>query len=191
MGNWLDLVPALLTGSGLTALFNYFINSQKNKKDEFETIVTQWKLDNERLRHEAEECKTNISKINQELDNLRSKLIILENSNFEIPLPMWLQDGNTTILACNKAFEDIFLIPNNKSIHDAVGHMEKEIFPNMPEANILNNLKVIRESVVSYFVEEYPFLNDQLVSFHVIKYPQYVGNVRIGISCIVIPQKWN
>jgi PAS domain-containing protein len=183
-----ELIGGLLGGGLIKALFDYLVGTKKANKDDFETIVQKWQEDNSRLRHENASMETRLTLLASELATLKSKMMLLETSHFDAPIPMWLVDTQNTYIAINKAYEEYFLAPLGKTVDDCIGKTKTEVWPDISPDVIKNNIHVLKSQSISYLTECYDTTTQE--THRVIKYPRFVGNVRIGVAGIVIPQRW-
>lgn len=69
-------------GGVVTQVVNYMISQRKSKRDDFEIIIANWKHDNERLRDENTRLKERLAHLENEVIEMRAKLIWMENRFF-------------------------------------------------------------------------------------------------------------
>jgi hypothetical protein len=69
-------------GGVVTQIINYMVSQRNSKRDDFEIIITNWKQDNERLREENTRLRERLAHLENEVIEMRAKLVWMENRFF-------------------------------------------------------------------------------------------------------------
>lgn len=199
---WIAIITGFFTliGSGL---LSYFIAKRKNRRDDFVTISDLIKEDNSRLRLEIDKIREENNAIRLELDSvkeelieerergtqIRSDLLLLETAHHDLPLPQWLKDENGIMLSLNDAYEDAFLLRQNKTRSDYIGRTDTEFWGlEIGLEHQKNDRIALRKRRATIFHERIEVDGADLSGeFIVLKYPRYKGRVLIGIGGIYFP----
>lgn len=171
-----------VTGAGLSTMVNFLISKKKEDREDFAAIIQLWKDDNNRLRVMEESLKDRIAALEDTINDLKFKLLLLETSHMELPIPMWIKDKKGVMLYVNKEYEKLFLHPMGKTASDYVGKMDSDIWPADVAAKFkFNDLRAHGNTV--YTFEELP-IKDKVYNLFVIKYPRKTGGEVIGVAGI-------
>jgi hypothetical protein len=190
MGDIIALVATLLGGGGVGFYLNYLINNRETDHNEFKLLLQTWQEDNVRLREREVENATEIKKLRDELSNLKTKLAMLEATNFELPLPQWFKDVNGTMLSLNSEYESTILVPKGMSISDYIGRKDEDIFGiDLALEYRKNDMLVMRNRRAGHFEERVTDEYGNEVIYHVFKYPKLSGGVIVGIGGIIVKEK--
>lgn len=172
----------------ITACFTFILNLRNENRTDFREISDTWKIDNERLRKSISDYSLQVNKLNNQVQQLQTKIILLESGQMDLPFPMWLKGVDGTMLALNEAYEHTFLIPRGKNENDYIGRKDEEIWgEKYGKAFFENDLKVMRKKQPLFTIEDVPGLNGKVEKWKIIKYPRYAGRVVIGIGGVAIP----
>lgn len=187
----IHLLGAGLAGGAVGQVLNYAIRSHNSKRDDFATIVKTWQEDNHRLRTENESLRSRLNRIEEEVYDLRSKVILMESAHTDAPLPMWLKDAKGIILSVNKAYEETFLAGMGKTASDYIGYDDYSVWPDdIAAVYRVNDARVIRGKK-PWRGREPVIVNGNKEDYRILKYPRYAGNIFLGIAGIAIPEKWD
>lgn len=173
-----------ITGAGLSTVVNFLISKKKEQRDDFSAIIQLWKDDNTRLRDVEESLKEKIDSLEEMINDLKFKLLLLETTHMELPIPMWVKDEKGVMLHVNSAYEKLFLHPRGKVSSDYVGKKDSDLWP--PDVAAMfreNDLRAHREII--YVHEDVP-VKDKIYNLFVIKYPRKVSGQVVGIAGMAI-----
>lgn len=197
MKQYFNEIILFLTGGGLAAIFNFWREKRKDNADEFKGLLNYMKemlaerdKELEKMHLENTICKEEIMKMREELNELKSKLIVLESAHFDIPFPMWLKSLDCKMISLNTEYENHFLSPIKKRAKDYIGKTDHEFWGMEIGKEYAFNDNLTLKSKNGYWSgkerikigeEEY---TDQ---WTVVKYVRYSGRTPIGIGGIAIP----
>lgn len=174
------LVSALVGGGGVAAWFSYRGNKNKSIADATKELLDRYAQDNEILKKENQQMR-------DRLNSLEVKVVLLEASTQEYPFPVWLKDTDGTILAVNKAYEDMFLLPRGYKSSDCVGKKSESVWP--PEIAVADEDRarwVIRTKSTWDENAELP-INGHTEEWRIIKFPRFSAGIIIGTLGMAIP----
>jgi len=199
-------LPELLTflgGGTVLQLFNMWKEKRVEKREDkiegrndFETLIEQYKEDNLRLREEVAAMRDEIKEMaaeqrkdKQEIHNLSLKLQLMESAHYDLPIPAWLKDTNGTMLSLNAAYEELFIVPLGKKIEDYVGKTDSEFWgEEIGKEYLLNDLKILRQGKSEIVTETVVMANGEKSQWMILKYPRMAGNTKIGIAGIAFKE---
>lgn len=151
-------------------------------------------LDKIKLTKDLTDLETDFKKLEYqhevEIQNLRIRLFVFESSHVNLPLPAWTKDLNGRVLTMNKAYEDSFLIPNNKTIDDYIGFTDIDVWGEEIGKIYQDGDSNALESVKGYWIGKEPInIKGHFISeeWRVLKYVRYEGKKRVGTGGIAIP----
>lgn len=185
----LKLLAAAISGGAVTTLTNYFISRKKEDRTDFERIVATWENDNSRLRKVNEADRAKIDELERKLFDLQNKILLMESSHSDLPLPQWLKDTNGVMLAVNKAFEDYFLLPIGKTAGDYLGNNDFHIWPNDVAERLFANDREVMRRRKPVRHKEIMNLAGHMEEIDVIRYPRFSDRTLIGVAGIALV-KW-
>jgi hypothetical protein len=188
--NYLELVSAAIGGGLVKSLFDYFTSSRSARKDELTEVVRVWQIDNDRLRKENDILRVELIEIQKDLSDLKTKVILLESSHTDAPLPMWLKDISGRMLALNNEYEKTFLTPQGLTSSDYIGKYDDDIWP-MEVANVYKKHDGLALLHDTWRGKEIINVNGKEEEWIIIKYVRYAGKVKIGIAGVAIPPNLN
>ena len=171
-----------VTGAGLSTMVNFLISKKKEDREDFSAIIQLWKDDNNRLRVMEESLKDRIGALEDTINDLKFKLLLLETSHMELPIPMWIKDEKGVMLYVNKEYERMFLHPLGKTAADYVGKLDSDFWPADVAANFRSNDLRAQGNAIFTF-EQLP-IKDKVYNLFVIKYPRKARGELIGIAGI-------
>jgi len=197
MGAYFTEIIVFISGGGLISFLNYLRDRKKDKNDDFSLLVAEYKHLIEECKRDFEElykteidCRESINQLDKDIYELRSKILIIENSNFDIPFPTWLKNTDLKMLALNKKYEQMFLFPVNKTILDYLGKTDKEVWGeeigfeySEHDMELLNGLKEVWIGKETIIIKG----NNISERWRIIKYVRKIGTTVIGIGGIAIP----
>lgn len=186
----LGVLSVLGAGGGIAAYFSYKQNRSAQESIDFSSIIKTWQEDNERLRIRERENARKIYDLQQEVSHLRSKVLLLESATQDLPIPMWLKDMDGTMLALNPAYEQIFLIPHNKTMKDYIGKQDVDVWPEEISKAFKEHdewVKANRSQLRVY--ENVPLADGTVREYFILKYPRYSGKTMIGVAGIAVDSK--
>jgi PAS domain S-box-containing protein len=129
-----------------------------------------------------------------ELENHRllTQFIILSSSHDSSPLPQWVKDEDGRILAVNRAYERIFLLPRGYKIQDYLHQKDSHVWPKaIAEEFKKNDDLVWRTRRVHDLLEKIEMPGGEVRKMRIIKFPRYADGIEnpIGIAGIAVPDK--
>lgn len=137
-----------------------------------------------------EELEKRCKSLECENQRLLTQFIILSSSHDSSPLPQWVKDDEGRVLAVNRAYERLFLIPRGYKISDYLHHTDAAVWPpEVAEEFTLNDHEVWRRREVMDLEERIEMPDKSLQKMRIIKYPRYAAGIEqpIGIAGIAIP----
>jgi len=185
----MKLLAAAVSGGAITSLTNFLISRKKEDRTDFERIVRTWEADNTRLRQVNEADRDKIDELERKIFDLQNKILLMESSHSDLPLPQWLKDTNGVMLAVNKAFEDYFLTPIGKTAGDYLGNNDFHVWPtDVAERLFANDREVMRRRKPVRH-KEIMKINGHTEEIDVIRYPRFSDRTLIGVAGIALV-KW-
>lgn len=197
-----EIVIAIISAIGAGGL-TFILGLRKNKRDDFNALISTWEKDNLRLREEVQRLDKRIQDVElmyseqkKKADNLQTKLILLQTAHQDLPFPQWLKDIHGNMLALNRAYEDMFLRPNGLKAEDYIGKTDFDIWPEEIAKEYEKNDMVVKTGRQPYWVGEESIMiadNDISKEWKVIKYGRFMGRdynnrpVCVGIAGMAIP----
>lgn len=176
-------------------LFTFIINWRSQDRTSYQDLL-------DRQAIELNELKVRILSLEKENIELTARIEVLTYSSFESPLPAWVKSVDGRMIALNRAYEDLFLIPNNRTVDDYIGKTDEEFWGSLgaPEVGrdywetdlrVLATEKTIRSIQTGIF-------NKVKRDLIVYKYPYYTsygftGNRRqiVGVAGVAVPMEDN
>ncbi len=179
------IVSSLLSGGLVGVITNYLLKNRKQSSEDFVELLRAYKEDNIALRESEKENSDRIRKLENEVNELRSKLMLMESAHYDLPLPQWLKDLDGTMLSFNTAYEDKFILPNDKNPSDYLGSTDSEFWgEEIGREYLANDKKVMRAKKLLHLTETVKVFGGKNETWEVYKYPRYAGRVLIGIGGI-------
>ena len=80
---WGEIVTFITTG-GLMTLLNYFRDGKKDKIEEFEKIISQWKTILSEVKENERQCEERYQRLSDEFDELKQAFNALQK---QLPKP--------------------------------------------------------------------------------------------------------
>lgn len=200
---WVQIVIAAIGGGAVTPIFNYFIakrqedrNDETSHLKEYNNLINTYRELYELVSKEVQSeviAKESILKelesVKGELASLKAKLMLFENRQFSLPVPMWIKDTSGIMLSMNQAYEDYVLTPLNKNRYDYIGKTDEQFWgEELGKKYRQNDLKA-HSSQDKVFVgyEDVLTSTGDIVSCKVVKFVQYVGGKPVTYSGMLIP----
>lgn len=194
---YINEIIAFLSGGSILAVANFFRSQRKDKVDEFVTLIEKWKEVNkdqdEKFReHETlyDDAKRAIVKLTEEINKLKTKILLLESTHIDFPFPAWFKDNSLKMMALNQSYEDVFLKPRGLTMMDYIGKTDFDIYEDhIATKYVENDKRVLKHHSDVWMGDEPLFVNNEDVShrFRVVKFKRYSGNTVIGIGGFAIP----
>lgn len=186
----IQILILLLTSSVLSSLVTgvaaWSISDNKITSSQIEKILDLYVSENGILKQENKK----ISDLEREVYELRQKVLLLESSTQNLPIPMWLKDLNGIMLALNPAYEQDFLLPRGFSSREYIGQSDYNIWnKEIADSFTANDRWVIKNKKVFYGYEVVPDGTGKLKTWYIIKYPRYASGVLVGIAGVAIREK--
>lgn len=188
--NYIEIFSAAIGGGLIKSMFDYLTSSKNARKDELTEVVRVWQEDNDRLRKENDFLRTELVEIQKDLADLKTKVILLESTHTDAPLPMWLKDVSGRMLALNQEYERCFLHPLGLSSMDYIGKYDEDIWPDDKAIEykkhdtlaLLDDVWKGKETIL---------VNGEEQEWIIIKYVRYAGKAKVGIAGLAIPTTLN
>lgn len=114
-------IISALGGGILAQVFNFLIEKRKSKATESFSLI-------QHLQEEITRQEIKLQALEQENKELAARIKVLENTNDDIPVPLWHKDLSGTFLWVNNAYVDQFLLPFGLSRIDVIGSKSSEVF---------------------------------------------------------------
>ncbi|GAB5444212.1 MAG: hypothetical protein Fues2KO_45610 [Fuerstiella sp.] len=140
--------------------------------------------------HEAQ-LASRIAAVEAENTRLKTQWTIYASSHDSSPLPQWTKDRQGIVLAANKAYERIFLIPRGFALSDYVGSRDADVWPqHIAEAFGMNDRHVLDTEETFDGVELVTNRDGVDKPIRIIKYPRRIRGVEepIGVAGIAVPE---
>jgi hypothetical protein len=194
---YLNEILIFISGGGLIQIFSYFRDKRKDRTDEFKelleytkTMIADRDIKIVRLSTEYETCRDIIFELREELNDLKSKVIVLESAHFDIPFPMWLKSLDRKMISVNTEYENCFLKPMGKTAKDYINKTDTEIWGADVSAEFSYHDNMALNSKNGYWSgKEKIIINGEDITenWTMVKYVRYAGKTPIGIGGIAIP----
>lgn len=196
--NVVEIIVGVLGGGTLATIFQTWRESKKDKSEEIFNVLDTYKAMIADLRDVEGQCKktlethqVKINELQETINDLRQKLILLESASSDLPFPMWLKDVHSKILWLNYEYEKEFLLPNNLRMSDYIGKFDSDIWPKeIADEFIRNDKEVLKLKGIAKVVDDEHIILDGVDmsrKWRVVKYLRYAGSTVIGIGGIAIP----
>ena len=151
----------------------WYVNHEKKRY--FEEAVE--------LRKSDREKNDRIHKLENEVSQLRSNMIILSIADDNYPNPKWMKSNDLMMLKLNKSYEDIYLKPFGKSRSDYIGKYDYDIWPEDVAFRFReNDRKVLMSKKPITFSEKVPTADGKEIEVEITKYPIIINGEIIGIG---------
>jgi len=188
--NYIEIVSAAIGGGLIKSVIDYVNSSKSARKDELTEVVRVWQEDNARLRKENDILRSDLSEIQKDLADLKTKVILLESTHTDAPLPMWLKDISGRMLAINQEYEKCFLQPKGLSAMDYIGKFDEDVWSLEQAAEYKRNDTLALLDDV-WKGKETIITNGEPQEWIIIKYVRYAGKAKVGIAGLAIPPTFN
>jgi hypothetical protein len=199
MIKWINQIGGILKNNATAAawvavigvLGSTFLEIRQDNRASFREVAEEYRAETERLRAIEQRCFEFEVEMNKKLSELRGKLVMLESASQDLPFPHWLKSAGTkdmpgVMLSLNKAYEENFLLPLDKTSSDYVGKTDAQFWgDDIGSRYWARDLEVIRLGIPIESSEVDPITGAPI---RVMKYPRMLGNRVIGIGGIVIPE---
>lgn len=151
-------------------------------------VILLEKMESE-ARQKIRALEARVGGLEKERAQLEARFLVFQSSHDSNPFPAWFKDLSGTMLACNKAYEHVFLRPRGHSLEDYVGHHDAAVWPPALAARFAeNDLRVIESGEVLDTQEIFANEKGKEVPVRVVKYPRLLMGVSdpIGVAGIAI-----
>lgn len=190
MPHWVEIVLTVIGSGAFVQLINYGINKRKQKTNEFETIVNQYKSLNEEYQErivditkDVESLRVRLVKSERRASDLQARMILYESSYMNIPIPMWMKDPEGIMLSVNDCYEKTYLIPRGFTKADYIGSKDEDIWgPEIAKGFLKNDKHVALTGEVIRTIEVWESPDGTKIEGEVVKWPRKVGDLVIGIA---------
>ena len=148
----------------------------------------------QRLDKTEAECGVLLGKVGMlERENARllTQFVILSSSHDSSPLPQWIKDEDGKVIAVNRAYEKLYLVPRGYRVADYLHHFDGDVWPKEVAAAFrVNDEEVWRTHKTVDVKEPVEFASGETRLVRIIKYPRYAEGIEdpIGIAGIAIPE---
>jgi hypothetical protein len=186
---WTEFV-VFVSGGGLAGVLTYWQNKRKDRTDEYQQVLTHYKELLLEIRESEKECKENIRTIAMELDDLKGKVLVLENVHNEIPFPMWLKSIDGTLISFNNQYYEVILKPLGITQREAIGKKDVELYGKENSINYALNDNIARKARNGYWIGKETLFHDGIdlkSGYITIKHVRYAGMTPIGVGVILLP----
>lgn len=187
----IEYAISAIIGGGLFKLFDLWYAGKGEKRNEFTALVETYKQDNERLRAREEALEERLDKVEKELQDCRVKLQLMESAHYDLPIPAWLKDTKGVMLSVNRPYEEMFIEPAGKSMHDYIGKDDIEFWGSELGEEYRKNDMMAFRSGKSVVVEETVQIGNVRLKWMILKYVRWAGNTKIGIAGIAFREVEN
>lgn len=209
--NYIEVIAGIIGGGSLTAMFQSWRESKKDKSDEVFRIIDQYKelieqhksqieqhkLQVSKMEKAEEECKLRLEKHESIIDDLRhtimelrNKMIQLETTNNDFPFPCWFKDMNHHMVWINPAYEELILKPNGKTEQDYIGKSDIDVWGDeLGLSYQISDKKSIRHKGGVVITNEKVIIAgaDMTDAWKIVKWVRYLGTTPIGYCGAAIP----
>lgn len=186
-------IVSFISGGGLLAIGQYFIQNKTNNITEFSLLIERYKVivETQDIKiNDLEKLKDVVQDLRDELSRMKSKILILESHYVDYPFPAWLNDINGVIIAMNDPFEEEFLLPSGKTISQSIGKTYYDIWPkDLAESYSRHDKIVLKGKQAVWTGDENIVVDgvDNSKSYRIIKFKRFAGGVVIGTGGFAIP----
>lgn len=171
--------------------------NQKSQSDvaSFAQLRDSYQTEFVRLNQLVKELRGSITEhekwkqqMTDKIEILNSGLETLQKSVPDLPVPMALKSVDGVMLSLNNAYEKAFLIPQNLTRNDYIGHTDSEIWGDVIAASFHRNDKKIQIEHEFQRVENENYGNTLLLGWVFFKYPVEINDTVIAIGLLAISE---
>lgn len=163
-----------------------FMQSQIEARDKrIEALEKKSKADEEKI----DDLEKRIVQLELERARMEARFLAFQSSHDSLPLPAWFKDLSGTMLACNKAYEQVFLRARGYSLENYLGQTDFEVWPeHVAKEFERNDKEVIETGRVLDLQETVVNKAGNNVPVRIIKYPRRLIGVDepIGVGGIAV-----
>jgi len=189
MENILEIAIAVTGGGGIGFFLNYLISKRQTDQSDFEVIIAKWELDNERLRQREEKHSQEIEKLRYELNVIKSQIVNLESSHFDLPLAQCVKDLDGHIILVNKEFSRLFLTPFGLTAEQSIGKKAGELWgEELEKEHKKHELRVLVTKEPKHLTENFKDPLGNSTKWKTFRYPINLSGKPIAIGLLVINQ---
>jgi PAS domain S-box-containing protein len=186
--NGLSSILGLLGGGGAIGfILTYLSRMRKSSLDELRDVIKDRKEEIDRLRRLEADNNERIKNLEAKINNMESKIMLMESAHHDLPLPQWLKDLNGTMLSINAEYERVFLAPHGLKMDQYIGKNDSMVWGEETAKHwrkIDTDVQRNRKHIFS--VENVPNPDGTEITWEILKYPRYAGNVIIGVGGIAL-----
>ncbi len=142
-----------------------------------------------RLEQIINSQSVDIKRQSEQINMLRTQIILLETSHYDLPYPAWMFDFQGNLVSANRAFEDAFLVPTGKAITDVMGSLPSQIMDEGAAKEYLKNHRWVLSQKRPWEGALTVNLNGKNESLSILLYPAFSGKQIIGVSGLLIPAR--
>lgn len=181
-------IVSVLAGT-VTALWkrnNNMISSQITWR---EKRIEELERKEEAAEKQIKQLEERVSELEKERTKMEARFLIFQSSHDSSPLPSWFKDMDGTILACNKAYETVFLRPRGYNLENYVGHKDSDVWPeHIAEEFRKNDIHVMETGETIDSTESVQNKHKRDIPVRIIKYPRRIHGLSdpIGVAGIAI-----
>lgn len=143
------------------------------------------KLENDAQRDEEKiaSLERRIAQLEKEGAVMEARFMAFRSSHDSSPLPMWIKDAEGKVLACNKAYETVFLKPRGYTLADYLGHYDRDVWPDhIADQFARNDHDVLANGVTIDTTENVTNAEGKDLPVRIIKYPRCITGIEAPIG---------
>lgn len=168
----------------------------RTRGDGVDVVLQYLKDENAALKKSLSELKVVVEHQSEEIEKLREQgaiqrmqMVLMETSHYDLPYPAWMFNFQGNLVTANKAFEDTFLVPNEKVITNVMGAVPAEIMGEAAAKEYMKNHKWVLSQKRPWEGALTVNLNGKNESLSILLYPAFSGKQIIGVSGLLIPAR--
>jgi len=182
-------------GAAIAAALKYFKDKRLDKTTGSQTVLEEYKELYTKSEARIAELETKYEDIASmlgdsrgEVAELKNKLMLMDASHGELPIPYWFKDNNLKVVNFNSHFENYFLQPFGLRASDCRNKTEAEFYASIEGGfcDTISDRYVLNNSMPVFIVEQFTEKDGTVVYLYLSKFPRYVGNVVVGVSGILL-----
>lgn len=149
------------------------------KTERIEALEADARLDEEKISS----LERRIYQLETEAAVMEARFMAFRSSHDSSPLPMWIKDAEGKVLACNKAYETIFLKPRGYALADYLGHYDRDVWPDhVADEFARNDREVLAKCVTLDTTENVTNAEGKDLPVRIIKYPRNITGIETPIG---------
>lgn len=191
----LTIIGSVGGAASLSAIFKFIKDGRGSKKTNFDTMLLEYKelyskseVRIEELENKYDVIVKSLADSREEVAELTNKLILMEASHNELPVPFWFKDSKFKLVSFNDAFGQFFIDPFGKNGSDYRHKTDDEFFGELDGGFVSNvsDSEVIKMEKPVFVVEEFRMVDGAVLFLHIVKFPRFVGNAVVGVSGLLL-----